>query len=148
MSWIDALKKQVLDTVGSGAGTGPGSDAPVDPNAPAGMFDHVVAMIRDKGMGNLGSMFDAKGMKDVFASWVSKGSNLPISVDQIKKIFGAEKLEAIAKKLGLPVGQASALLAQVLPQMVDKMTPDGAIEEPAAETVSPDETESSEPASF
>jgi uncharacterized protein YidB (DUF937 family) len=130
MSWFDALKKQVLDALGQST---PASEAPADPAAHAGMFDSVIAMVKEKGLGQLAQQFDAKGMKDVFASWVGKGANLPISTEQLERVFGAESLEALARKLGLPADQAAAILAKVLPKTVDKMTPEGTIEEPPAD---------------
>jgi uncharacterized protein YidB (DUF937 family) len=142
MSWLDALEKQVLDTLGQST---PGSEAPADPAAHAGMFDGVIAMVKEKGLGDLGKKFDTQGMKDVFASWVGKGVNLPISAEQLKHVFGAESLEALAKKLGLPADQAAAILAKVLPGTVDKMTPEGTIEEPPAD---PPAADPSSPASF
>jgi uncharacterized protein YidB (DUF937 family) len=145
MSWLDALKKQVLEHVGSSSG----ADAPVDPAAHSGMFDHAVELLRNQGLGNLMKTFEAKGLKDIFASWVGKGANLPISVDQLKHVLGGETLESIATKLGLPAGQTAALLTKILPGMVDKMTPDGTITEPpaAGAEAAPGE-EASSPASF
>ena len=99
MSWLDAIKKQVLDSLRQSS---PGSEAPADPEAHAGMFDHIFAMVREKGLGNLGKTFESKGMKDIFASWVGTGSNLPVSADQLKNVLNAETLEGLAKKLGIP----------------------------------------------
>lgn len=147
MSWIDAMKKQVLDSLRQSS---PGSDVPADPEVHAGMFDHIFAMVREKGLGDLGKAFEAKGMKDIFASWVGTGSNLPISADQLKKVLNAETLQGFARKLGIPADQASAMLARILPGLVDKMTPAGSIEEPPAEppAAEPAAAEGSSPASF
>jgi uncharacterized protein YidB (DUF937 family) len=60
-------------------------------------------------------------------SWVSTGKNLPISADQIQQALGSGQLGAIAEKLGMSQGDASAKLAELLPDVVDKLTPNGQI---------------------
>jgi uncharacterized protein YidB (DUF937 family) len=76
------------------------------------------------------------GLGDVAKSWVGKGANLPISVDQIKSVLGSGQIASIASKLGISTEKATFALAQVLPHAIDHMTPDGA--EPTAEAVPPD----------
>ena len=121
-SMFDSLKKQVLGSLGAATG----GDA-IEHAAAPGMFDELTAMIKGKGLGELMKHFEAKGMKDIFASWVSKGVNLPISADQIKSALGPEAIEGFAQKLGIPAGQASALLAKIMPGIVDHMTPHGVL---------------------
>ena len=58
-------------------------------------------------------------------SWVGTGSNLPISVDDIKTVLGSEKLKDLAASTGIPVDKAAEYLAQHLPTAIDKATPDG-----------------------
>jgi uncharacterized protein YidB (DUF937 family) len=60
-------------------------------------------------------------------SWVSTGPNQPISPDQVKQVLGADLIQQLATKSGLPVAELTQKLAQVLPQAVDKMTPGGVI---------------------
>jgi uncharacterized protein YidB (DUF937 family) len=58
-------------------------------------------------------------------SWVGSGSNLPISVAEVEKIFPPDQIEAFAAQHGLPAGVASQILAQLLPHAVDAATPGG-----------------------
>lgn len=150
MSWLDALKKQVLDSLATAAAPAPaGADAPPPAGAPSsaglpdlgGALDGVIAMVREKGLGQIGQMFETGGLKDVFASWVGKGANLPISADQLRKVLGGQ-LGALAAQFGVSEHQVSELLARVLPGMVDNLTPDGALpestpDEPPAEAPAP-----------
>jgi uncharacterized protein YidB (DUF937 family) len=53
------------------------------------------------------------------------GPNSPITPDQIRQALGSEKVKEMATKLGLPVDKLADLLAQHLPQVIDKATPDG-----------------------
>ena len=59
-------------------------------------------------------------------SWIGRGENLPISADQIASAFGSGPLADIASQLGIDPAQASGQLAQMLPGLIDKLTPNGA----------------------
>jgi uncharacterized protein YidB (DUF937 family) len=78
-----------------------------------------------KGLGGLVDMFNQKGLGDVVQSWVSTGKNLPISADQIQAVLGSAQIQALAAKAGINPQMASAAIAQILPQLVDRATPNG-----------------------
>jgi len=78
-----------------------------------------------KGLGGLVDMFNQKGLGDVVQSWVSTGKNLPISADQIQAVLGSAQVQALAAKAGIDPAKASAAIAQILPQLIDKATPNG-----------------------
>jgi uncharacterized protein YidB (DUF937 family) len=59
------------------------------------------------------------------SSWVGTGQNMPITADQLSSILGSDKMGAIASQLGMSQGEASGQLADLLPQVIDKLTPDG-----------------------
>jgi uncharacterized protein YidB (DUF937 family) len=73
------------------------------------------------------SKFNTAGMKDQVASWISKGKNLPISKEQVEKALGSQKLKDLATKFGIPLGQVSSLLAEHIPDQVDRLTPEGEV---------------------
>ncbi|BDT70251.1 hypothetical protein os1_44440 [Comamonadaceae bacterium OS-1] len=77
------------------------------------------------GLGGLADKFGQAGMGDVLASWVGGGQNQPISGDQLGNVLGSDALAGIAAKLGLEPGEAAGQLAQVLPGLVDHLTPNG-----------------------
>jgi uncharacterized protein YidB (DUF937 family) len=77
------------------------------------------------GLQNIASQFEKNGFGDTMKSWISQGQNLPITADQIHQALGSEKVKEMAAKLGLPVDKLADLLAQHLPQAIDKATPDG-----------------------
>ncbi len=81
------------------------------------------------GLQNLVSQFDAKGLGDIIGSWISTGQNKSISAAQIQNVFGADVLGGIASKLGLNVNDLSSQLSNLLPDVVDKLTPNGKIPE-------------------
>jgi uncharacterized protein YidB (DUF937 family) len=58
-------------------------------------------------------------------SWVSTDPNKPITVEELQKAVDIEKITEMAKSAGLPVDKAKELLAEYLPVIIDKFTPDG-----------------------
>ena len=71
--------------------------------------------------------FEQKGLGNIVQSWVGKGANLPISPDQLQKVLGSDLVAQLAGKLNINPQDLLGKLAEVLPQHVDKLTPDGVI---------------------
>jgi uncharacterized protein YidB (DUF937 family) len=76
------------------------------------------------------------GYGDQVQSWIGTGQNLPIDAGALSRIFGQGQLGQLAQQLGLSHEETAGQLAQALPQVVDQMTPDGAIPEGHADLVS------------
>jgi uncharacterized protein YidB (DUF937 family) len=74
------------------------------------------------------SKFSQGGEGDTFSSWVGLAENHPISADQIQKVLGSEQVNALAAKIGVDPAQASHFLAEYLPKVVDKLTPEGKVD--------------------
>jgi uncharacterized protein YidB (DUF937 family) len=83
------------------------------------------------GLGDLISQFQRSGMGDVVGSWVSTGSNLPISPEQLGQVLGGDKISGMASQLGMNQGDLLGQLSQMLPQVVDKLTPQGQVPQSA-----------------
>ncbi len=83
---------------------------------------------KNGGIGGLLQQFQKGGLGDAAASWVSTGKNLPISAEQIASVLGGAGLGDLAAKFGVSTEQASGGLADLLPQVIDKLTPNGAVE--------------------
>lgn len=77
------------------------------------------------GISGLVQVFHDKGLGDVVNSWVSTGQNLPISADQIQSVLGNEGVKQLAAKAGTSPDAVGEHLAQLLPQIVDRLTPNG-----------------------
>lgn len=71
------------------------------------------------------NMFKASGLGDQVQSWLSTGANQPVQGADIAKVFGEERIAHIAKTLGVDPQQASSQLAQTLPDLIDKISPQG-----------------------
>ncbi|WP_312239662.1 YidB family protein [Pantoea sp.] len=73
--------------------------------------------------------FQQGGLADVFASWIGTGANQKVSSDEIQSAFGQEELRSLADKLGTDVKCASGTLASLLPELIDRMSPQGRLDE-------------------
>lgn len=103
-----------------GGGLGAGSASGVDAAGGVG------------GMGGLGDLlarFQQAGLGDAAASWVGTGPNQPVSPDQVEGALGSDLLSQIARQIGLPQGETAGQLSELLPQVVDRMTPNGRLPE-------------------
>jgi uncharacterized protein YidB (DUF937 family) len=79
------------------------------------------------GLTGLVEQFAGKGLGNIVNSWVGTGQNLPITAQQIQQVLGSSTIKDLAAKAGLSTDQVSAHLAQLLPTVVDKLTPNGQI---------------------
>ena len=81
----------------------------------------------DIDLGSLKQKFESSGLGDKVDSWISTGPNKPASAEDIKKTMDPQKLQALADKQGVDVDTAAQRTADVLPDVVDKLTPEGKV---------------------
>lgn len=82
------------------------------------------------GMGGLGGLLEQMaraGYGDQARSWVGTGQNMPIPPDAIEQIFGHGGLAEIAHRAGVSEADASRGLSELLPEVVDRVTPAGQV---------------------
>ena len=75
--------------------------------------------------------FDSQGLGDIAQSWISTGTNKPISAQQISNVLGDGTLQAFAKQAGLPAAEAGGALASLLPVLINQFTPKGEVPQSA-----------------
>src|SRR5712675_15448 len=94
----------------------------------AGMVSVVNGIIEQHGgVQGVVSEFEKNGLGATVKSWVGTGPNQPISPDEVHTALGHDLLQQLSAKSGLSVQDLAQKLSQILPQAVDKLTPDGAI---------------------
>lgn len=94
------------------------------------LLETVMKLVNDPQHGGLQGLiqtFQHGGLGEIVNSWVATGQNLPISAEQIQNVLGGSSLAQIAAQLGVSQEHASASLAEVLPQMIDSLTPNGSV---------------------
>jgi len=80
------------------------------------------------GLQGLANKFSQSGQGNAFSSWVGMGENQPVSSDQIQKALGSDQISALAARMGVDPALASSFLAEYLPKIVDKLTPEGKVD--------------------
>lgn len=94
------------------------------------MVDGVLGMIVGQqfgGIKGLAAQFAAKGLGHIMDSWVGTGKNLPITKDQVMQVLGSDVVKGLAAKVGLNADQVAGHLTEILPQVVDRLTPQGQV---------------------
>lgn len=96
------------------------------------LLESVIGLINNPEAGGLSGMvqtFKDKGLENVINSWVGTGENLPISGEQLKQVISSDKIQEIAGKLSSSKEEVSSMLTGLLPQVIDKLTPNGSLPE-------------------
>ena len=79
------------------------------------------------GLPGIISKLQQGGLTDHVGSWVGTGANMPVTGSQLQEVLGSGTVGQIAQQLGLSHGDASSGLAQVLPQIINQLTPNGQV---------------------
>jgi uncharacterized protein YidB (DUF937 family) len=126
----------LLDIVGGMLGGQGGQGGAGAGGGQAELLNMVIGMLAGAGQGGQGGgaagglgallqQFQAAGLGEQVNSWVGTGQNLPVSSAQLQSAFGGEQMSQMAEKMGLSTGDLGAQLSQMLPQVVDQLTPNG-----------------------
>ncbi len=111
----------------------------------SGALGSIISQIMSGQHGDLGSMLGGMlnqagglpgiqqraqevGLNEVVNSWVGSGLNQSINHEQLQSLLGSEILESVASKFSIEVTQLTPLISSVLPQIVDKLTPQGQVD--------------------
>jgi uncharacterized protein YidB (DUF937 family) len=86
---------------------------------------------KNGGVQGLVSQFEQKGLGAMVQSWVGTGANQAVEPAQIEHALGGNMLEELAAKAGISKDDIAAQLANLLPEAVDKLTPNGVIAQAA-----------------
>jgi uncharacterized protein YidB (DUF937 family) len=95
------------------------------------VFDALDGDPEGAGFDGLQRRFDRAGQGEVFGSWVGTGQNRSIGADLLAQILRGSPLESAPQKAGIGGAAGAAILAQLLPQLIDKLTPKGQVPERA-----------------
>ena len=79
--------------------------------------------------------FRQGGLAQQADSWVSTGQNMNISPDQLQQVFGSSTISDLASRLGMSQDQAGSSMAQLLPDVINHLTPQGQVPENGNEEI-------------
>jgi uncharacterized protein YidB (DUF937 family) len=93
------------------------------------IYDEIGKLVAQSGgVGGLVQQFEQKGLGGLISGWISNGPNPPIGGEQVLDVLGRDRILAIAAKAGLSEQQVTAGISQILPQVVDHLTPNGTVQ--------------------
>lgn len=88
----------------------------------------VMEMVQSKGgLQGLISQLQSSGLGDQVGSWIGTGENAKVDPTALANAVGMENVKELAAKTGLPVERVTGDLGQLLPNLIDKLSPGGAI---------------------
>jgi uncharacterized protein YidB (DUF937 family) len=79
------------------------------------------------GLGDLLEQLQRSGYREQADSWVGRGQTLPLAPEALEQLFGRGGLEQIARHTGISEREASSGLSELLPEVVDHVTPEGRV---------------------
>ena len=92
------------------------------------LLENAMSLINNPSAGGISGFIESfknNRLGDIVSSWISTGENMPISADQILQTLGPDRIQKIAQKIGMSDEDLSQHLSQLLPQIIDKLTPNG-----------------------
>jgi len=97
----------------------------------AGLVTAVQGFIEKQGgLPAVVAQFEKNGLGPTVQSWIGTGTNQPVTAAQLQQVLGSDLVQQLAGKTGMSPADLLQKLSQVLPQAIDKMTPDGVIPKP------------------
>ena len=122
----------LFDQIVSGALRGAMGGGQSEESLLPGLLGQLLGQTNLGSIGGLLNQLQQGGLGGQVASWLGNGANAAISPDQLRDALGSDRVRQMAQSAGLPVDQLLAVLAQHLPGTIDKMSPNGALDENAA----------------
>ena len=77
------------------------------------------------GLGGLLDKFQKGGLGNAINSWIGTGQNQPVSPGQLGSALGPDIIKTLAQRSGLSEEEITKQLSQILPGVIDKLTPQG-----------------------
>lgn len=139
MGILDSLLNGAMQNMGRAGGGSPLdgllgglTGSPQGGGGTSALLQIVLQMLSNRsgnggGIGDLLQQFQQAGLGREMNSWISTGQNLPVSMDQLTQVFGRDRMQQMAAQAGMPVDQFGGQLQELLPEVVDRLTPQGAV---------------------
>lgn len=122
MGLLDSVLGAALGGQPGGAAQGAGG---IDPQVIVGVVGTLIN--NAGGLSGILARLQQGGLAEAAQSWVSTGANLPVSGEQLGSALGPDLMGQIAQQFGGNSQQASGALADLLPQLIDQLTPQGQV---------------------
>ena len=118
------------------SGLSPGSSSPGAARGMGGggellasLLPMLGAFLANGGLNKILSGLQARGSSEKSDSWIGTGPNEPLSASEVEEVISEEELDRLAEQVGASREETASAIADVLPQLVDKVSPDGQLPE-------------------
>jgi OmpA-OmpF porin, OOP family len=94
------------------------------------LMNSLLSLISNERTGGLQGFLDQfrrAGLGEIVSSWVSRGSNTPITTEQLERSIGGDTVNRIASTNGIARAGAASAMAYMIPRVVDLLTPEGVV---------------------
>ena len=108
------------DLVGGLTGSGGGGSSGMGALLPV-----LGGLLASGGLSKIMGGLKANGLTSQADSWVGTGANEPVSGAEVEQAIGKEQIQQVAQQLGISESQAADVVAKALPEVVDKVSPEG-----------------------
>src|SRR5262245_26285564 len=118
-----------LDSI-LGAGNNPSQTPPPSVDQQHSMLQSVLAMIQSSKVGGLQGLiqkFQSAGLGHLMSGWISTGANPSVSANQLQSALGDEHVKEFAQQHNMSEQEAANAMSQLLPNVVDNLTPQGSV---------------------
>ena len=117
-----AAQGGLADVLGGLLGQAQGGAQPGEPGGLGALLPVLIGLVSNNGqtggLGGLAEKFNQAGLGDVLGSWIGTGPNASITGDQLGSVLGGDLM-------GMSETDAAGQLAQGLPDLIDRLTPQG-----------------------
>lgn len=120
MSFLDTLKRKFAGGIEGREGE------------QGGLVEGVMGFLTSRETGGLDGLvqaFKERGLGDVISSWVGTGENAAITPQQVQDVLGSDVVGRLAEKANISEDEVKSRLSQLLPDLIDRITPEGKIPE-------------------
>jgi uncharacterized protein YidB (DUF937 family) len=83
------------------------------------------------GVGAVLDRFKQQGLGKKTQSWLSTGDNEPLDEQSVQQVVGSQELAQMAQRLGVPEHEVAEAFADIMPEMVNQLSPQGAMHDQA-----------------
>jgi uncharacterized protein YidB (DUF937 family) len=127
----------LLDELGSGLKGAMGqvlgqAVSDVEANALPAVLSQIMSKTDLGSVDGLLAKLQEGGLGSQVASWLGNSANLQIGPEQLRAALGNDQVKQIADAIGLPADKILSMLSEHLPGAIDKMSPNGKLQEPLA----------------
>jgi uncharacterized protein YidB (DUF937 family) len=114
----------LLDSVSGALGINPGQ---VEAAALPALISDALSKTNLGNLQGLVTQLQQGGLGPQVQSWLGNGQNLPVTADQLRGALGDEHVRQVAQHFGVDPDAALKLLAEYLPGLIDRSSPQGTV---------------------